>query len=163
MLIIQGIASQGVGSVGLAFHALTPDDTTYEMLGVKTGTGGLTTTHTATIYSQDIDGVYRAFAANAPVWNEGRRVYNYAADLSAYSTSNATAVPGTTDPIGGTGAYRVTATADAARFYLTSAGSEASRTGLSIQSIWLRLQSGTGTVKFWVTPTAIDLPVTLTN
>ena len=62
---------------GPAFHALTPDETTYEMLGVKTGTGGLTTTHTAVIYAPDNNNVYQRFGADAPVWSGGREVTNY--------------------------------------------------------------------------------------
>ena len=73
------------GGATLAFHALTPDSSTYEMLGVSTGTGDLTTTHTSTIYAQDHEGVYRGFGANEPVWEGGRVVTNllmYSEDFS---------------------------------------------------------------------------------
>lgn len=62
----------GGGGATLAFNALTYDPVTYEMQGVLKGTGGLTTTHTATIYGKDYQGVYRAFGANQPVWSGGR-------------------------------------------------------------------------------------------
>ena len=68
-LINRGMYSP-VGDAGatLAFHALTPDQTSFEMLGVATGTGDLTATHTSTIYAQDHEDVYRGFGANEPVW-----------------------------------------------------------------------------------------------
>jgi hypothetical protein len=69
-----------------AFLALVPDETTYEMLGVDIGVGGLTATHTADIYAPDFDGVYQKFPANAPVWSGGRCV------LSAGAGSDVTAV-----------------------------------------------------------------------
>lgn len=78
MPMLAGLFSQtSVGAV-LAFHALAPDPDTYEMKGVLVGTGGLTTTHTATIYAPDADGIYRPFAANEPVWEGGRVVQNWA-------------------------------------------------------------------------------------
>jgi len=79
------------GGATLAFHALTPDPTTGEMLGVKTGTGDLTTTHTSTIYAQDHEGVYQAFPANAPVWEGARCVLTGAAGTAvdtAYGTDS---------------------------------------------------------------------------
>jgi len=74
MRTLPAIISQGLS--GPAFHALTPDPDTYEMQGVLVGTGGLTTTHTATLYAPDFEGVQRSFAANEPVWSGGRRVRN---------------------------------------------------------------------------------------
>lgn len=65
------------GPAGPAFHGLTPDPITYEMLGVKEGVGDLTTTHTAVIYAPDFEGVQRKFGANEPVWEGGRVVRNY--------------------------------------------------------------------------------------
>ena len=64
----------GGGATGPAFHALTYDPDTYEMLGVKTGTGDLTTTHADTLYAPDYEGVQRAFGADEPVWAGGRVV-----------------------------------------------------------------------------------------
>ena len=82
---------------GPAFHALTYDPTTYEMLGVKTGTGDLTATHADTLYAPDYEGVYRAFGADEPVWAGGRVVKNaikHSAapfDLSTWTLSTTTA------------------------------------------------------------------------
>ncbi|MDB4312041.1 hypothetical protein N9937_01295, partial [bacterium] len=71
------------GPSGPAFHALTYDPAdiavvgaAYLMKGVVTGTGGLTTTHTADLYAPDFEGVYREFGADEPVWAGGRVVRN---------------------------------------------------------------------------------------
>lgn len=48
------------------------DPATFAMLGVKTGTGSLTTAHSAVLYAPDKDGLYQKFAANDPVWSGGR-------------------------------------------------------------------------------------------
>lgn len=82
MKILPALISQALGTAPptgptLAFHALDADPSTYEMKGVLTGVGGLTTTHASTIYAADVDGVYRAFAANQPVWEGGRVASNY--------------------------------------------------------------------------------------
>lgn len=61
----------------LAFHALSYSPSTYEMQDVLTGTGSLTTTHTSTLYAKDYENVYRAFAANEPVYSGGRVVTNW--------------------------------------------------------------------------------------
>ena len=61
-----------VSSGAPQFWALTPHPTTYEMLGVRIGTGDLTTTHADTLYAPDFNGVYQAFPADAPVWAGGR-------------------------------------------------------------------------------------------
>jgi len=58
------------------FAALVPN-VNYEMKGVEIGTGGLTTTHTSTLYAPDHEGVYREFGANEPVWSGGRVVNKY--------------------------------------------------------------------------------------
>ena len=47
----HGSYSSGVAAYTLAFSALT-FDASYEMQGVKTGTGDLTTTHTSDIYGR---------------------------------------------------------------------------------------------------------------
>jgi hypothetical protein len=56
------------------FHALTPDPVTHEMLGVKTGTGDVTVTHTAVVYAPDYNGIYQKFPANERVWSVARVV-----------------------------------------------------------------------------------------
>ena len=89
--IARGIASGIYNDTGgaappagptLAFHALTPDATTYEMLGVKTGTGDLTATHTADVYGLDAGNastspegaaVYRLFGEDEAVWSGARQ------------------------------------------------------------------------------------------
>jgi hypothetical protein len=72
-------------SFGPAFWALTPDETTYEMLGVKTGVGDLTCSRTADLYAPDYQGIQRVYVANSawgglprvePVWAGGRQVVN---------------------------------------------------------------------------------------
>ena len=79
--IVRGVSNgeKGGGQAGstLAFHALTYDDTTYEMLGVKTGTGDLTTDHTSDLYAKDHEDVYRLFGEDEPVWSGGRVVGNH--------------------------------------------------------------------------------------
>lgn len=75
--IVSAITSSlygGGGGATLEFHAIAANDTTYEMEGVKVGTGDLTTTHTSSVYAKDESGVYREFGENRPVWAGGRTV-----------------------------------------------------------------------------------------
>lgn len=81
------MSAAAAGAV-LAFHALTPDDTTFEMLGVKTGTGDLTTTHTSDLYAPDHENVQRLFGTDEPVWSGGRVVENKFKDSNALDTAS---------------------------------------------------------------------------
>jgi hypothetical protein len=150
----------------LAFSALLPDATTYEMLGVKQGTGDLTTTHTSTIYGKDHENVYRAFAANEPVWEGGRVVTNefqYSEDFSnaAWQQTTVTLTHGITDPLGGTTATRIEATG-ANSLLRQSYAWDVGKT--PINSMWIRRVSGTGTVGLYGGSTgALDISGTLTT
>ena len=62
-----------IGGVRLAFDALTYNSS-FEMVGVKQGIGGLVAVHTSPILAKDKDGVYQRFPANAPVWEGARCV-----------------------------------------------------------------------------------------
>jgi len=64
--------------VRAVFEALTYDPSTFEMLGVKTGTGDITASHADPVYAPDHEGVYREHATNEPVWYEGRVAENFA-------------------------------------------------------------------------------------
>ena len=92
----NSVAWETVAAVVLpAFAALTYDPDTYEMVGVLTGTGGLTTTHTSVLYAPDVDGVYQKFPANAPVWSGGRCVLTGSAgsDVSAVYANDGGGTP----------------------------------------------------------------------
>ena len=85
-----------VAASGPAFYALTPDTTDdYRMVGVLTGTGGLTTVHTADLYAPDMNGVYQKYPANAPVWKNGRVVLTGGAGTDVVSVHGNDAPAGT--------------------------------------------------------------------
>jgi len=140
MRTLPAIISQGLS--GPAFHALTPDDTTYEMLGVKTGTGGLTATHTADLYAPDWEGVQRAFATNEPVWSGGRVVRNLCRASNNLQGTGWTVYDGTADS-----AIQVTLNAvfDARISTAYVAGAAQIKTGIA--AVTLRRLSGTGNIK----------------
>jgi hypothetical protein len=158
-LALDTAASNSVGwtvqqaATGPAFWALTPDETTYEMLGVKTGTGDLTTTHTADLYALDSDNVWRKFGANDAVWSGGRLVRNHVArsnDFANWVTqSNVTLTPGQLGPTGGNDATRIAATANNGYIqqdwqpYVPAPNGEARSQTISC---WMRRVSGTGGV-----------------
>ena len=119
--------AQSIAEVPPAFYALTPDETTYEMLGVSIGTGDLTTTHTADLYAPDFEGVYREFGADEPVWSGGRVAKNYIRNSETiedgtYWSSivagdgSITITPNQLDPDGGTTAFRVQMTATGSNY-----------------------------------------------
>jgi hypothetical protein len=144
----------------LAFHALTPDETTYEMKGVLTGTGGLTTTHTSTLYAPDHEGVQRAFAANEPVWSGGRVVRNICRSTDAFTgwtTTLCTITTGITDPDGGSTAVKVTATDSGAQFISQLPTTEF--TGDRRGSIWIRRVTGTGDIKVYAGSTNFTVTI----
>jgi len=60
------------GDTSLVFDALTYDPNTYEMLGVKTGIGGLTFARGSERYVADHNGVYQLIPAGAPAWSGAR-------------------------------------------------------------------------------------------
>lgn len=169
--IARGIASGIYNDTGgaappagatLAFHALTPDATTYEMLGVKTGTGDLTTTHTADVYGLDAGdtstspitaGVYRKFGANEAVWSGGRVVSNFlrnSEDLTdaTWVAVNSSVATGVADPDGGTDAFTITATAGNGRLH-DSLPAYSSNGYASIFSAYIRRRTGTGPVRLF--------------
>ncbi|GAG30752.1 unnamed protein product, partial [marine sediment metagenome] len=133
-----------------AFYALTPDETTYEMLGVSIGTGLLTTTHTADLYASDFEGVYRLFAANEAVWSGGRYVVQYcneSDDPANWDTqTNVTVVGSKTDPLGGTTAVEVTATSAIAIIRNSNSNAMDGLNTVRLVSIWIRRITGTGPV-----------------
>lgn len=146
-------------SFGPAFLALTYDPaqittvgSAYAMMGVVNGVGGLTTTHTATLYAPDFEGVQRAFAANEPVWSGGRVVKNELINSSDMSQSNwaainATKTPGQPDPVGGTSAVRVTATLNDGRLESDLQPYPLPTRQTVYQSVWLKRVSGSGSAR----------------
>lgn len=66
----------GGDGVSLVFHALTFDPVTFEVLGVKTGTGDLTEACTSTRYQSDHENVWRGFGSGVPAYKGGRVVEN---------------------------------------------------------------------------------------
>ena len=158
-----------VAAVAPDFHALTFDPDTYEMLGVKTGTGDLTTTHTSTLYAPDFEGVQRSFAANEPVWSGGRVVKNVALKSDnltsggGWSLNNCTTTPGQPDPIGGNTAWRLATTGGSGGNIQQTVSSPTLSDDYTI-SIWVKRSSGTGTV--WILApdvTLIDITSTLSD
>ena len=153
----SGTGSGGTppGPSGPAFHALTYDPNTYEMLGVKTGTGDLTTTHADTLYAPDHEGVQRAFGADEPVWAGGRVV-----QLEGCNSENvanwtvaggATITPGQPDPDGGNTAVRFDPVGNngQVRFNptnLVTYGADDSFSG----SVWIKRIAGTSNLKAFV-------------
>jgi hypothetical protein len=134
---------------GPAFWALTPDETTYEMLGVKTGTGDLTTTHTSSLYAPDYNGTYRPYGANDAVWSGCRLVVNYAPNsdhLDKWLTFSGDITSGITDPDGGTTAYTLTATGGGGAVYLDNVLPDGVTT---IHSWWIRRRTGVGNVRIY--------------
>jgi hypothetical protein len=132
-----------------AFGALVPDFNG-EMKGVLVGTGGLTTTHTSTLYAPDFEGVQRAFDANAPVWAGGRVVTNHMLNSSDATLWNDNVkvdlTAGKTDPYGGTSAVEVSANGNNASVRsIINVGQVGSR----ITSVWVRRVSGSGYVTIY--------------
>jgi hypothetical protein len=168
------IGWQTAASFGPPFHALAPDPTTKEMKGVLVGTGSMTTTHTSVAYALDKDGVYRNFDANEPVWSGGRTVRNiipHSQNMAdaGWVVGNATKTTGITDPLGGTTAARVTATAANGRLEMAAIPYQfiPNARGSFITSMWIRRVSGVGNVSLktgttdsaptgthWINPTA---------
>jgi hypothetical protein len=160
--VSQFTHSHAEAASGPAFHALTPDPLTYEMKGVLTGTGGLTTTHTADLYTPDFEGVYRKFAANEPVWAGGRVVTQRAAEtqnLSLNGQWNKNLVTTTypfPDPDGGNTASRIEAIGASAYIRQTPT---AELTSLWNSTFWVRRIVGTGTIEMQV-PDVTTLDIT---
>lgn len=153
----------GGGGATLAFHALTYDDTTYEMLGVKTGTGDLTTTHTADLYAPDNEGVYREFAANEPVWSEGRVVLQMCRStddltITPWVAVDCTVTSGVSDPDGGNTAFTLTSTA-ASGWVRQDNGVANADTRNFINSIWIRRRTGTGIIALFG-PNRLSIDIT---
>jgi hypothetical protein len=130
-----------------------------EMKGVEVGTGGLTATHTADLYAPDAEGIYRAFAANEPVWAGGRVVVNRILQSQQFDTTwtlfNASLNQGVTDPDGGLTAATLTATGATGRLRQSRFTQPI---GVSVWSIWIRRRTGTGTVRI-----AANIPVDITS
>jgi len=141
-----GISNGLFGNVGfntLAFHALTYDPVTFEVLPVKTGIGDLTEARTGAIEQYDHENIWRSFASGVPAWVGGRVVENVSLNSQ---TPSAWSVVGTvtvdslvaSDPKGGNLAMTASfgATGIANRIAL---GRPASTSGQPhIHSIWLR-------------------------
>lgn len=75
----------------LVFVANDYDLDTFEMLGVKTGTGGLTEARAYQIEIPDYEGVYRTFEGGEPAWQGGRVAKNYcgrSTSLSGFDTND---------------------------------------------------------------------------
>ena len=162
--ITVGLSHQG-GANAFVFHAITYDPDTYEMLGVKTGTGGLTEGSTSTRYAPDHENVYRAYGSGEVAYSGGRQVTNlltYSEDFSnaAWTTSNVTLSHGKTDPNGGTTATRVTATADNGLCYqnvTTELGEP------TVFSVWVRRISGSGAIRLYYGSGSSSTSLTITD
>ena len=140
---------------GPAFWALTPDETTYEMLGVKIGTGDLTTTHTADLYAPDLDNVYRQFAANEAVYSGGRVVrnhflYSHDPSQSEWTKSGGASVasePSEVDPYGNTGdVFSITNSGGTWGVFQSNVGTPTTTlpnaSGFTV-SVWVKRNAGT--------------------
>jgi hypothetical protein len=155
--ITVGLSHQG-GADAFVFHALTYDPDTYEMLGVKTGTGDLTEARTGSSTAYTTDGTntwVQTIGANEPNWNKARRVEN----LLTYSNDFSNAIwkldggqgskDGVQAGIGPNGEdameFTLHPSSSTAGFYhntiTQSAGDK------SVISIWVRAVSGTQTIR----------------
>jgi hypothetical protein len=149
--ILEGLYGDSESS-GLVFHALTYDTDSYQMLGVKTGTGDLTEARTGDAVAYTTDGTNtwtQTIGANEPNWHMARRVENllsYSEDFSnaAWSKSDASLTSGIADPEGGTDAYTFTADAGAAYVRRSTPSGYVGKT--VIATCWVRRRTGTGEI-----------------
>jgi len=123
----------------LKFHALQANNLGI-MRGVLKGIGGLTSTHSSTIYTEDHEGIHREFLTNEPVWEGGRVVRN----LLTYSNDFSNAVWSDTNGTKTTNSF----TADGANATLLQTVSGSYNNG--IFSVYITRLVGTGNIDITV-------------
>ena len=113
------------------------------------GSGTPTVTRATTAEQTDFEGKQNLVLSGEARFQGARRVANLASSTQDstggnWTKTNVTTSNGQTDPIGGTGAIRVTATAGGGIIYLSSGGNTAGNT--FVNSVWIKRITGTGTL-----------------